>query len=388
MKLAPFATRSPFILAFSFCAAAGCAADIDIEKPEDAVTIQDVRVGASTLELGRITYGNTRTVSYTSTPTLRSFRFRAAAGDRADVWVRSARGDAMLWLTDASRNIVAQNDDNAPGSLDAHVATTLRTAGEYIIFFRDYHRQSQTFTVSLAGGPDMTSCGGDRDCVAVSAGGCCNSWQRVAINTAYVDAYAAANTCNPPYPPCAQPNDEIVAEAQSRVAVCNLARRQCELLAPTEIACGRFATNPHECPTGYACQAATSPTSAPGRCVRGCVGPDGTTYSPGQSFANSCNTCSCTESGRIVCTSRACPAVCTHMGRTYPLNTTFNDGCNDCRCGSDAQVVCTRRACVCNPAREPNRRYVGTPATCPLIRFACMPGEQMFSNTCGCGCER
>jgi hypothetical protein len=42
----------------------------------------------------------------------------------------------------------------------------------------------------------------------------------------------------------------------------------------------------------------------------------------------------------------------------------------------------------CDPSSEPNRNYIGTPSTCPAIRFSCPAGQRSFSNACGCGCER
>jgi hypothetical protein len=377
-----------FVAMATAVAALGCAADAGLDKAEDQSSPEEIRLGGFTQDLGTIAYGAMRTVRYANPPGLRSLRFRAAAGDRADVWVRSSTGDAMVWLTDASRNIVAANDDAPGAGLDARINVTLRTAGEYTIFFRDYHRQSHTFTVSLAGGPDFFSCRTHRDCVSVSRGGCCSSWQRIAVNSARASAYAAANVCRPPYPPCAQPIDELVAQQAALVPVCNPERNQCELIAPEEIRCGgRSATAP-SCPAGYVCAGPELLYDGQGRCVRGCTTRDGSVIAPGQSVDDACNTCVCVDGGLLRCTQRACPApTCTHMGRSYPVGA-FNDGCNDCNCRDDGTVVCTRRACICNPANEPNRRYVGTPETCPLIRFACMTGERMFSNACGCGCER
>jgi hypothetical protein len=43
---------------------------------------------------------------------------------------------------------------------------------------------------------------------------------------------------------------------------------------------------------------------------------------------------------------------------------------------------------ACDPSSEPNRSYIGTPSTCPAIRFSCPAGQRSFSNACGCGCER
>lgn len=42
----------------------------------------------------------------------------------------------------------------------------------------------------------------------------------------------------------------------------------------------------------------------------------------------------------------------------------------------------------CDPEHEPNRTYIGTPRTCPTIRYTCQTGTRSFANECGCGCER
>jgi hypothetical protein len=74
--------------------------------------------------------------------------------------------------------------------------------------------------------------------------------------------------------------------------------------------------------------------------------------------------------------------------RTYQPGETFPAACNTCTCNRGGAVTCTANACTCDPAREPQRRYVAnSPERCRLVRFACMAGEQMFSNECGCGCE-
>lgn len=38
-------------------------------------------------------------------------------------------------------------------------------------------------------------------------------------------------------------------------------------------------------------------------------------------------------------------------------------------------------------AGTPSDRYVGTPEQCARMRFVCEPGENYFSNSCGCGCR-
>lgn len=61
------------------------------------------------------------------------------------------------------------------------------------------------------------------------------------------------------------------------------------------------------------------------------------------------------------------------------------DGCNTCSCGPDG-VECTKRVCACNPDRQPDLHYIGTPKQCLTIHFSCPSGQVQFSNPCGCGC--
>lgn len=87
------------------------------------------------------------------------------------------------------------------------------------------------------------------------------------------------------------------------------------------------------------------------------------------------------------------PRGCTYDGTTHAVGESFpsTDGCNTCSCGSDGSVGCTKRACVptCDPANEPNKRYVGTSREqCMVVRFACIAGTTSFIGDCGCGCEQ
>lgn len=293
----------------------GCAADEGFEKGEARAATDEVQ---GVTVLGELTYGASRAVTY-APPARQAYRFRGAVGDRVDVRVTSTRGDAMVWLFDPSGRVAAFNDD-ADGTTDARVTHTLTTAGTWLVAFRDYYRQRQSFTVSLAGtavAPDFISCTRDSDCVVVSAGTCCGAWRRTAVRASSAAAFAAANACRPPYPPCAQPNDEITAPELTRVALCN-AEQRCVAVLPEEIPCGGRRVNAHVCPTGYVCAGPGLVHDATGLCERDC----------------------------------------------------------------------TTAACACDPAREPQRRYVArSPEQCRLVRFACDAGQQMFSNACGCGCE-
>jgi hypothetical protein len=381
MNLRPLRLLSPAAIVFSLV---GCAADDGLLKGDEGAATDEVQ---GVTVIGDLTYGASRTVVYA--PTARqAYRFRGAVGDRVDVRVTSTRGDAMVWLFDPSGRVAAFNDD-ADGTINARVTHTLTRAGTWLVAFRDYHRQRQTFTVSLAGtaaAPDYTACTRDSECVVVSAGGCCGGWLRTAVRATSAEAYAAANTCRPPYPPCAQPNEEITARELTKVAICN-AEQRCVAVQPEEVPCGGRTVNPRACPTGFACFGPGLARDIPGRCVRGCTAADGSTVAPDQSYSDGCNDCVCRAGGPSVCTRRAC-LQCTVGDRTYQPGETFPAACNTCTCNRGGAVTCTTNACTCDPAREPQRRYVAnSPERCRLVRFACMAGEQMFSNECGCGCE-
>lgn len=85
----------------------------------------------------------------------------------------------------------------------------------------------------------------------------------------------------------------------------------------------------------------------------------------------------------------AAAVTCSYGGTTHQVGASFpsEDGCNTCNCGSSGIVGCTKMACVCNPEAEPWRDYIGTPSTCPTIRYFCNASQRSFQNDCGCGCE-
>lgn len=92
---------------------------------------------------------------------------------------------------------------------------------------------------------------------------------------------------------------------------------------------------------------------------------------------------------KLTVTGAAPPVTCSYDSQTYSPGASFpsSDGCNTCSCGPTGSVGCTKRACVCNPAAEPWRNYVGTPAQCQTIRYTCIATQRSFQNDCGCGCE-
>ena len=83
------------------------------------------------------------------------FRFYGKSGDRIGVLVKSADGDPILWVTDASFKVLAFNDDATNTTTDSHVALVLPANSNpndklYLIVVRDYNRQPATFRVTLS----------------------------------------------------------------------------------------------------------------------------------------------------------------------------------------------------------------------------------------------
>ncbi len=111
------------------------------------------------------------------------------------------------------------------------------------------------------GGADFLACQVDDDCVAVRLGGCCNNGWKTAVNRDEVDAYEASAACHQQRPICPM---YIVNDV--RVAECNRASLQCEMVDIDKIACGGFIAHPHQCPDGYACVYGRIP-DVPGHCV-------------------------------------------------------------------------------------------------------------------------
>ncbi len=363
----------------------GCAADDGLVKGDDLAAADEVQ---GVTVLGDIAYGASRTAVY-APPARQAYRFRGAVGDQVDVRVRSTRGDAMVWLFDPTGRVAATNDD-ADGTLDARVAHTLTRAGTWLIAFRDYNRQRQTFTVSLANvtpAADHTSCARDSEYVVVSAGGCCGRWQRTAVNAASVEAHAAANVCRPPFPPCAQPNEEITARELTKVAICG-AERRCVAVQPEEIRCGGRTTNPHTCPSGFACYGPDLARDIPGSCVRGCTAADGSTVAPEQGYRRRLQRVHLPRGRPLgLHPPRVRPV---HRGRPHlPARRDLPRGLQHLHMQPQRRGDLHRQRVHIRPrARAAARRYVAhSPEPCRLVHFACAAGQQMFSNDCGCGCE-
>lgn len=120
---------------------------------------------------------------------------------------------------------------------------------------------------------------------------------------------------------------------------------------------------------------------------------DGVSHPVGSTFPSSdgCNTCSCGADGLVACTARACVTSCQYDGHTYAIGAQFpaTDGCNTCTCEASGLASCTERACTCDPSAEWWRSYITTTASeCTVRLFECPAHTEVFSNTCGCGCEQ
>ncbi len=286
-----------------------------------AESIESALTG-SIRDLGEIPgTGEARTTRYSAPPRYGAYTFNVNGGDEVDVWVRGAgRQDPMAWILDARGRHIGFNDDavgEPSGTLASHVIVkvpaSLGIKAKLRVAFREYRLAPATFTVTVRVKPGMFACTTDDDCVKVSKGGCCTAWQSIAVNASRADDYAEQNACRPPYPPCAPP--------------------------PAGAGSGEVAR----------CEAGACVMGAPRGCLYGGV-----------------------QRG---------------VGDSFPST----DGCNTCTCTASGGVACTKRACAprCDPASEPNRKYVGSsPAQCMVIRYACEPNTTGFSNECGCGCEQ
>jgi hypothetical protein len=104
------------------------------------------------------------------------------------------------------------------------------------------------------------ACKVDKDCVAISKGGCCPEGWKVAVNKDKISTYEGSHTCTE-----AQICPLYVVD-DTRVAECNTGTNKCEMVEPDAIRCGGFTTNPHKCATGWTCEANKIP-DVPGTCI-------------------------------------------------------------------------------------------------------------------------
>ena len=101
--------------------------------------------------VGTLQYGQSITkIRVNAPPEYRAVKFVGKTGDRVGALVHSNDGDAILWLTDGSFNVVAKNDDATPDTVDAHVAAQLPRNDTYFLIFREYYQKPATFDISLS----------------------------------------------------------------------------------------------------------------------------------------------------------------------------------------------------------------------------------------------
>lgn len=112
---------------------------------------------------------------------------------------------------------------------------------------------------------------------------------------------------------------------------------------------------------------------------------DGVTHPHGSTFAapDGCNTCQCHD-GVAECTLLGCVTTCTYEGKSHPVGDSFpaTDGCNVCTCQASGEVVCTQRACAalctaehpCDPSSGQFCRDPGASAGCGIC-FRVPPGD-------------
>lgn len=128
---------------------AGCTTEAVDEAT--AADEAELRALAANEIVGTIAFGQTSDpIAYASPPRYRALRFQGAAGDHVEAWIRSADGDAVAFLVDASFKSIARNDDADATTKDARLAAKLRSSGEHYVVFRERDLEPATFTVALA----------------------------------------------------------------------------------------------------------------------------------------------------------------------------------------------------------------------------------------------
>ena len=144
-----------FVAASLTLVAAGCAGEA---LPGEALPDEEVGAAREALAgggilVGTLQYGQTSAPVTTSGPIrFRAFRFDGEAGDQVVVDVRSTNGDAVAWLLGPDLELLAHDDDSAPGSSDSHIEAALADGGSHYILFADARLRRRTFTVELQGG--------------------------------------------------------------------------------------------------------------------------------------------------------------------------------------------------------------------------------------------
>ncbi|HVH43446.1 MAG TPA: hypothetical protein VM925_13925 [Labilithrix sp.] len=151
MSFSRFVVACVFVT--TFASLAGCSAESNGKEEQDVATTESQLKLSGTRYLGRIANGETRTVAYSSPPGFRSYGFDAKGGDEITVDVKSHNGDPIGWITDASYNVLAVNDDASTSTLESKVkykVPAAQPARSYRIVFRDYDKLDAEFDVKLS----------------------------------------------------------------------------------------------------------------------------------------------------------------------------------------------------------------------------------------------
>jgi len=127
----------------------------------------------------------------------------------------------------------------------------------------------------------------------------------------------------------------------------------------------------------------SSGAGSDGSCLLGDV-----RYANGASWKCDCNTCFCRD-GSLGSTLAICFA-CQYGGYGYSAGDSFPalDGCNTCSCSASGEVACTQKACACNPGTDPLHYVLTDPQQCNVSDYECPANTMPFQNACGCGCEQ
>lgn len=147
----------------SALAGAGCATNADgqdDDESESESTEDELRSFRAGELLGKIAYGETKTVDHSATPTYRAYAFDAAKNDEIEITVSAAGHDAVVWLLGAANQSLAKVNAFRDTRAESVVYKATKT-GRLHIAFREADYERATFTVSLAkkngGTPPATS---------------------------------------------------------------------------------------------------------------------------------------------------------------------------------------------------------------------------------------
>lgn len=102
--------------------------------------------------LGEISYGETKTIDLTLTPTYRAFYFYGERGDQIQLTATSLDAtDPIMWMLDADFNTIARNTDARPTDTSSLInGSYLPKTGKYYVAVRETNHAPQArFAVSL-----------------------------------------------------------------------------------------------------------------------------------------------------------------------------------------------------------------------------------------------